>query len=168
MPGFGARLQRPWPDLPFGLSEQEVRRLIEPHGGVTSSWACRTEWALGFPIPGGSVGLSASAHEGGRGLLDCVWVDRWQSATEDAWPVEPWPVGFMGVDVFGWPADDVMQALREQGVPVPASHHGTARIGELRLSREPVRPEEPSGRKKPRRPEPYFFAEASLQVSPSQ
>ncbi|TJZ50899.1 hypothetical protein FCH28_20505 [Streptomyces piniterrae] len=91
-------------------------------------------------------------------------MSRWQSATDDAWPV-----GFLGVDVFGWSADDVLQALREQGLPrVPASHHGTARIGELRLGRGPVRPEEPSARKKPRRPGPYFFTEASLQVSPSQ
>ncbi|MEY9969551.1 hypothetical protein ABIA33_007640 [Streptacidiphilus sp. MAP12-16] len=153
VPGFGVRLSRPWPDLAFGMSKEDVRQLLEPHGGVSSRFVCGAEWAVGFTLPGVGVTLSAGRASG----LDCVSVVKLPLLT-----VEPWPVGFVGIDVFGWSADEVLDALQSEGLAVPELNHGNVCIGDLRLSSGMTHSAASAPRKKLRRQPPYSFGYAAL------
>ena len=121
VPGYGARLSPPWPPLPFGLPEAGVRRSLAARGPVSDSFVCGAAWAVGITVPGLTLTLSAGRSAG----LEIISVTR----TADAWPVD-----VLGVDVFGWPADEVVAYLAEQDLPAPVVRPGSARFGDLWLT----------------------------------
>jgi len=121
VPGYGARLSPPLPDLPFGLAADEVRRALAGHGPVSDTFVCGAAWAVATTVPGLSLTLSAGWSTG----LEIISVTR----VEDGWPV-----AVFDVDVFGWPADEVVEYLSGQDLPPPVCRKGSARFGDLWLS----------------------------------
>ncbi|MFJ2865859.1 hypothetical protein [Kitasatospora sp. NPDC087314] len=182
LPGHGVRLPAPLPELRFGLTEVSALRLLAPYGealpdgtpvpadaavlsgtpnphepaipgGVHPTFVCGSTWALHFALPG--VGVTLCPGEGER--LRSVFVSRRPVAGEAACPV-----GLHGVDVFGWPAHEVVEALRAGGLPVPDPTHGHVRYGTLHLSRGTPAPRPPAGGRKPRHELPFTFGLVSL------
>ncbi|MEU3571446.1 hypothetical protein AB0E96_23920 [Kitasatospora sp. NPDC036755] len=159
LPGHGVRLPAPLPELRFGLTEAQVRALLAPHGellpdGLRSTFVCGCSWALAFELPGVGVTLCADDHD----RLGTVVVGRNPSD-----PRPPCPVGYHGIDLLAWPAHELVEALRAEGLPVPDPVGGTLRHGPLFLRRAPGtrrRPAAPS--RKPRHEEPFVFESASL------
>ncbi|MBD0694153.1 hypothetical protein [Streptomyces sp. CBMA123] len=158
LPGHGVRLPAPLPELRFGLAEAAVLALLAPHGallpdGVRPTFVCGTRWALGFRLPG--VNVTLSAHDGDA--LTAVWVNRNPHDDRAACPV-----GYLGIDVFGWPAQELAGALRAQGLPVPDPAHGNLRHGPVHLRADAGRPPRPAPGRKPRHEAPYHFDFVSL------
>lgn len=123
VPGTGARLSPPWPSLPFGLSSAEIRRALAGRGPVSDTFVCGATWALAVTAPGLSITLSAGWSAG----LEIISVTR--TPAEEAWPV-----AVFDVDVFGWPADEIVEYLTGQDLPPPVVRTGSARFGDLWLS----------------------------------
>lgn len=158
LPGLGVRLPAPLPELHFGLTEAAVLALLAPHGellpdGVHSTFVCGCRWSLGFRLPG--VGVSLSAHH--EDALADVWVGLNPHDDRPACPV-----GYLGIDVFGWPARELAEALRAEGLPVPDPVHGTLRHQELHLHASTGRPPRPGPGRKTRHEVPYHFDSVSL------
>ncbi|GHF67543.1 hypothetical protein GCM10018790_51880 [Kitasatospora xanthocidica] len=170
LPGRGVRLPAPLPELGFGLTETAVRALLAPHGGllpdgVRNTFVCGCSWALAFQLPGVSVTLCADD----RDRLRSVTVGRNPS---DDRPV--CPVGYRGIDLLGWPALELVEALRAEGLPVPDPIRGTLHHHPLHLSchHPPGRPSAPRGSsaawgpsapgRKPRHEGPFSFDVVSL------
>lgn len=159
LPGRGVRLPAPLPELRFGLTEAEVRALLAPHGGllpggVRDTFVCGCRWALFLELPG--VGVTLCADE--RDRLGSVVVGRNPGDDRPACPV-----GYHGIDLLGWPAHELVEALRAEGLPVPDPVSGSLRHDTLHLHRAPGarrRPTAPG--RKPRHPEPFTFDYASL------
>ncbi|MER7578398.1 hypothetical protein [Kitasatospora sp. NPDC097691] len=154
LPGHGVRLPAPLPELRFGLTEAAVRALLAPHGrllpdGVQNTFVCGPRWALAFQLPGVSVTLCS---DGDDDCLRSVTVDRNPSDDRPACPV-----GYLGIDLLGWPAHELVEALRAEGLPVPEPTRGTLHHDPLHLYRHPVprRPSAPG--RKPRHEEPFTF-----------
>ncbi|MFH8381336.1 hypothetical protein ACH4E7_10380 [Kitasatospora sp. NPDC018058] len=159
LPGHGVRLPAPLPELRFGLTEAAVRALLAPHGellpdGVRPTFVCGSRWALGFELPGVAVTLSSGDGDDLRSVV----VGR---NPNDDRPV--CPVGYHGIDLFGWPAHELVEALRAEGLPVPdPSDGGSLWYDTLHLSRHVRhRPPLAPGRK-PRHQPPFRFDHASL------
>ncbi|RKT08726.1 hypothetical protein BX285_7091 [Streptomyces sp. 1114.5] len=158
LPGHGVRLPAPLPELRFGLTEAAVRGLLAPHGdllpgGVRNTFVCGCRWALAFQLPGVSVTLCADGRDRFRG----VGVGRNPSDDRPACPV-----GYHGVDVLGWPAHELVEALRAAGLSVPDPAHGTLRYDSLHLYRHPAPRRRPGPGRKPRHGEPFTFDAAFL------
>ncbi|MFI2610390.1 hypothetical protein [Kitasatospora sp. NPDC018619] len=159
LPGHGVRLPAPLPELLFGLTETQVRGLLAPHGGllpdgVEGIFVCGCSWALSFALPG--VGVTLGAADDGR--FHAVMVGRNPNDPRPACPV-----GYHGIDLFGWPAHELAAALRAEGLPVPDPAGGVLQLDGLQLRRAPgTRRRPPAPGRKPRHEEPYFFDSASL------
>ncbi|MET8541749.1 hypothetical protein ABZW03_14010 [Kitasatospora sp. NPDC004799] len=169
LPGRGVRLPAPLPELRFGLAEAEVRALLAPHaerlhderlhdgqrpGGVRSTFVCGCRWALAFELPGVAVTLCADE----RDRLGSVMIGRNPSDDRPACPV-----GYHGIDLLGWSAHELVEALRAEGLPVPDPVGGSLRHDALHLHRAPAtrrRPASPG--RKPRHQEPFTFDVVSL------
>jgi hypothetical protein len=123
VPGYGARLSPPWPDLPFGLAAEDVRQSLAAQGPVSDTFVCGAPWAVAITVPGLRITLSAGWSTG----LEIISVSR--EADEAAWPV-----AVFDVDVFGWPAGEVVEYLSGQDLPPPVLRKDSARFGALRLS----------------------------------
>ncbi|MGW2371611.1 MULTISPECIES: hypothetical protein [Kitasatospora] len=163
LPGHGVRLPAPLPELRFGLPEAAVRALLAPHGellpdGVQPVFVCGSRWALAFRLPGVDVTLSSADGDGDG--LDAVAVSRNPNDDRPACPV-----GYLGIDVFGWPAHELAEALRAEGLPVPDPAHGTLRHTHLYLHRGIGRPGSPAPGRKPRHETPYYFDHVLLHHS---
>ncbi|MFF2147702.1 hypothetical protein [Kitasatospora sp. NPDC058190] len=167
LPGHGVRLPAPLPELRFGLTEEAVRALLAPHGrllpdGVRPAFVCGSRWALAFELPGVAVTIFSS--DGGDGVgrdddraardgLRGVVVGRNPSDDRPACPV-----GYHGIDLFGWPARELVEALRAEGLPVPDPSSGSSlRFAPLHLSRRVPRRPPPAPGRKPRREPPFHF-----------
>ncbi|MFD8704780.1 hypothetical protein ACFV1W_19515 [Kitasatospora sp. NPDC059648] len=163
LPGRGVRLPAPLPELRFGLSEAAVRALLAPHGellpgGVHPVFVCGSRWALAFRLPGVTVTLSSGGGDGSDSdVLEGIGVGRTPDDDRSACPV-----GYLGIDVFGWPAHELAEALRAEGLPVPDPEHGTLRHTHLYLHRSSARPARPAPGRKPRHEAPYYFDYVSL------
>ncbi|MFI9325318.1 hypothetical protein ACIGXI_36855 [Kitasatospora aureofaciens] len=168
LPGHGVRLPAPLPELRFGLSEAAVRALLDPYGallpgGVHPAFVCGSRWALAFQLPGVTVTLSSgggrdSENDGDSDVLENIGVSRNPNDDRPACPV-----GYLGIDVFGWAAHELAEALRAEGLPVPDPDHGTLRHTHLYLHRSSgrfARPAAPG--RKPRHEAPYYFDHVSL------
>ncbi|MFD9685997.1 hypothetical protein ACFWXO_09570 [Kitasatospora sp. NPDC059088] len=158
LPGRGVRLPAPLPELRFGLTEEAVRALLAPHGellpdGVRPTFVCGTSWALGFGLPGVGVTLSGGEDGGLEGVS--VGLNRYDDRP-------PCPVGHLGIDVFAWPARELAEALRAEGLPVPDPEHGTLRHQGLYLHASTGRPPRPAPGRKARHEAPYHFDFVSL------
>jgi hypothetical protein len=122
LPGYGARLSPPWPSLPFGHPETEVRGSLAERGPVSDTFVCGASWAVGITVPGLSITLSAGWSQG----LEVIAVSRREPSA--------WPVAVFDVDVFGWPVGEVVEYLSGQDLPRPVVRQGSARFGDLWLS----------------------------------
>jgi hypothetical protein len=152
LPAVGILLPASLPELRFGMSRSDVYRAMEDHAPVVDAFVCGFDWTACFSLSGCSVGVSGSSADG----LAAVYVDRQRTGEHTAGPV-----GFLDIDLFGWPASRIVLALRELGQPV-TERHGTVRIDGLHLN-----PASESGgtatvRRKPRRPSDRVFDHASL------
>jgi len=123
VPGSGAHLSPPWPSLPFGLAEPEVRRRLAGPGPVSDTFVCGAAWALGVRLPGLALTVSA----GWSARLEIIAVTRTAAA-------EAWPVAVFDVDVFGWPAGEIVEYLSGPDLPPPVVRSGSARFGDLWLT----------------------------------
>ncbi|MFI6155003.1 hypothetical protein ACIBCA_20180 [Kitasatospora sp. NPDC051170] len=175
IPGRGVRPPAPLPEPAFGLGRAELLRLFAPHGdvlpdGLSDTFVCGTVWALSFNLPGLTVTLCArnpgrfeelEEPEEAYGL-DVVFISR---NPHDDRP--PCPVGLYGVDVFGWPAHEVVEALRAEGLALPdlAPGHGAVRHGPLHLHRQGSAPRPPTAGRKARHEPPFTFGAVSLSAA---
>ncbi|MEU9044330.1 MULTISPECIES: hypothetical protein [unclassified Kitasatospora] len=153
LPGHGVRLPAPLPEVRFGLTEAAVRTLLAPHGellpdSVRNTFVCGCRWALAFQLPG--VGVTLCSDD--RDRLCSVTVGRNPSDDRPACPV-----GYRGIDLLGWPAHELVEALRAEGLPVPDPTRGTLHHDPLHLYRHhaPGRPSAPG--RKPRHEGPFSF-----------
>ncbi|MFJ8622338.1 hypothetical protein ACIRD3_05775 [Kitasatospora sp. NPDC093550] len=158
LPGHGVRLPAPLPELRFGLGEAEVRALLAPHGellpeGLRSTFVCGCRWALSFPLPGVTVTLCSDELDRLRSVAVCRNPSDGRPAC---------PVGYLGIDLLGWPAHELVAALRAEGLPVPDPVRGTLHHDPLHLYRHPAprRPTAPG--RKPRREGPFSFDAVSF------
>lgn len=122
------------PDLTFGMSGQQVlaawrgRRLYRP-------FVCGMSWSHGINLTGVDIGVFGDDN----GLLGLVQVCRmttfYRNGREGLLPHEP--VVFEDIDLFYWPAAEIVDFLRDSGL-VLIEGATTARVGrELFLHREP-------------------------------
>jgi hypothetical protein len=112
LPGRGAEL--PWAGRPlrFGMTSGEARSVVEPHASLHATFVCGAAWAAGFALDGIRVSLFAGETD----ALAGVSVHR----TPDH-AVSRVAVGLDDIDLFGWPVDEVVEALRETGRAVRAT-----------------------------------------------
>lgn len=171
LPGHGIRPPAPLPELAFGLGKADVLRLLAPHGdalpdGLSETFVCGSAWSLGFALPGLGVTLctpGADRFESGRPDPDRFGTVFVTLNPHDERP--PCPVGLYGVDVFGWPAHEVVEALRAAGLALPNPDHGTVRHGPLRLSCRGRAPRPPAPGRKARHEAPFTFDSVSLSAA---
>jgi hypothetical protein len=116
-PGVGVRVDG-LPDVPFGLSEDELVALLPIAG---PSWVCRTTWARTVALPG--VAITACGGEDGS-------LDLFEVAHRESLVAPHVPVVYADVDAFGWPADEVIDFLIAEGHPV-ARHPQLVRVGRI-------------------------------------
>ncbi len=118
LPGHGAEL--PWAgrSLRFGMTLDEVRASVEPYAELRDTFVCGATWAGEFALDG----VRVSVFAGPADALAGVSVSR----TRDQSHV---PVSLDDVDLFGWPADEVVDFLRDVGRDVRAGRTG-ARVGD--------------------------------------
>jgi hypothetical protein len=109
--------------LPFGLPVDEVRRVLAGQGPVSDTFVCGAAWAVAVTVPGLRLTLSAGWSSG----LEIISVSLLGSQ-------KTWPVAVFDVDVFGWPADEVVEYLSGEDLPAPVRRRGSARFGDLWLS----------------------------------
>jgi hypothetical protein len=116
LPGTGVRLPVSACQLVFGAAEGDVVTALINAGGVQDAFVCRVRAetpvsakALTFGDATVTFGFS-----GMPGVLETVGVGR------SAGSAAAVAVAFDDVDLFGWPADDVVTALRDAGHKV---HH---------------------------------------------
>jgi hypothetical protein len=122
VPGRGAGL--PWAgrSLRFGMTLDEVRGGVEPFADLHDTFVCGAAWAKAFALDGTRVGLFADESGGLTGVS--------ASRTPDRSHV---PVGLDDIDLFGWPVDEVIDALRDTGRDVRATRTSAWVDGDLRL-----------------------------------
>jgi hypothetical protein len=124
LPGRGVDL--PWPgrSLRFGMTLDEARGAVEPYADLRDTFVCGAAWAEEFAVDGVRVGLFADE----TGAL--VGVSASRTSGRAASRV---PVGLDDIDLFGWPADVVVEALRDTGRVVRATRTSAWVGGDLRL-----------------------------------
>ena len=105
----------------FGMRRGEVDRALHGECEVFDELVFHADWAAGFVTCGLQVTVSASAEAG----LDCI-------SLQSRGP-EPAVVALDGIDLFGWPADDVVDALGVAGWPIGSHKRTNTWIGPRRL-----------------------------------
>lgn len=154
LPGTGLRLPGSEVDLRFGMSQGSAREALPVSMVMASVFACRSAWAVGGRLQGRFVSLSATTDEGG---LSSVGVSGPPSAGDSYCPV-----AYDGIDLFGWPAPEVIEALRTDGHPVKEYRSGNVWVGPMHLLASAVNRGEVPDRNKPRRRPPPVFGSVSL------
>jgi hypothetical protein len=123
LPGHGVDL--PWAgrSLRFGMTLDAVRGGVEPHADLRDAFVCGSGWAKEFAA--GGLRVCVFADE--AGALSGVSASR---APDDAAHM---PVGLDDIDLFGWPVDEVLDALRDTGRRVRATRTNAWVDGDLHL-----------------------------------
>lgn len=127
LPGTGVALPRGAGVLRFGMSEREAQWAVATLADVRETWICQTEWSFTARYEGVELLVYGDhedrmRHEGqdrhdGAGLA-AVHLDRSGPAPTGPSAV---PVVLRGIDVFGYPAAEVLDALgAPEGTPHPA------------------------------------------------
>jgi hypothetical protein len=124
LPGRGADL--PWAgrSLRFGMTLDEVRDRVEPYAELHDTFVCGAGWAKEFALDGIRVCLFADETDALAGVSASRTPDREASHT---------PVGLDDIDLFGWPVDEIVDALRDTGRNVRATRTGAWVDGDLHL-----------------------------------
>ncbi|MCX4714471.1 hypothetical protein [Streptomyces virginiae] len=114
LPGTGLALPRGADVLRFGSSEREARWAVATLADVRGTWVCGTGWAFTARYEG----LELLAYGDCPDRLDRTGHDRHGLAAvhlgrHEAEPTGPSavPVVLRGVDLFGYPAAEVLEAL---------------------------------------------------------
>lgn len=114
LPGRGARLPWAGPPLRFGMTLQEVCGLVQPYADLRDTFVCGASWARSLALADLEVGLFAGETDALSGVSASHRPDI--AATHV-------PVGLDDVDLFGWPVDEVVEALRGVGREVRVVRH---------------------------------------------
>ena len=109
------------PLVGFGMRREDLHGALGGEGEPLDAFVCGTDWAATFTTCGLSVTVSATTAAG----LDIIAV----------YATGPGPavVALDGIDLFGWPADEVVDALLDLGWPVGSRNRTNAWIGPRRL-----------------------------------
>jgi hypothetical protein len=105
----------------FGMGRGDVDRVLHDECEVFDELVFHADWGAGFVTCGLKVTVSASTEAG----LDCI-------SLRSSGP-EPAVVALDGIDLFGWPADDVVDALGAAGWPIGSHKRTNTWIGPRRL-----------------------------------
>jgi hypothetical protein len=98
------------PDLTFGMSRAEVLDVLGPDRPVGAPFVCGPSWVCAWP----GDGVTVQAW-GGQDLLTGGF-EVTRRSNEDEYE----PVVFHGVDLFGFPSDEIVDCLRADGLRVNA------------------------------------------------
>lgn len=153
---MGVRLSVPACQLAFGMAQHDVIAALTSAGDVQEAFVCRVRAET--PVSAKALVLGdvtvTFGFSGLPGALDTVGVSR---SADPADPADPVAVAFDGVDLFGWPADDVVAALRDAGHAVHHPGNGNVWIDDqLWLLYQPRPGTTPAGRKPRRQPPSYL------------
>ncbi|MFJ4321250.1 hypothetical protein ACIP46_39180 [Streptomyces lavendulae] len=140
LPGAGLVLPHRAGVLRFGMSEQESQWAVSTLADVRETWICQTGWAFTARYEG----LELLAYGDTRDRLGGTDRDRHGLAAVhlcryEAIPTEPSvvPVVLHNVDLFGYPAAEVLAALEpgpHVGVSLPPDQAPGSYLAEVRLS----------------------------------
>jgi hypothetical protein len=124
LPGHGVAL--PWAgrSLRFGMTLAEVRGSVEPYADLGDTFVCGAGWARKFALDGVRVCVFADRPDGLAGVSASRTPDGAATAV---------PVGLDDIDLFGWPAAEVIDALRDTGRDVRATRTSAWVDGDLHL-----------------------------------
>jgi len=125
LPGLGAEL--PWAEqsLRFGMTLDELASIVTPHADLHDTLVFHSAWAKRLTCDDLELGLFAGERDALLGLSVRRSPDR------DAVHV---PVGLDDIDLFGWPVDEVIDALRDAGRDVRVKNHGARVDRDLHLT----------------------------------
>ncbi|MFE2729077.1 hypothetical protein [Kitasatospora sp. NPDC059327] len=121
LPGKGVILPRRAGVLTFGMTERTAQWAVATLADVRKSWVCQAGWAFTARYDGvdllvyGDCADRAGRSERDRHGLAAVVLDRCRYTLTGPSAV---PVVLDGVDVFGYPATEVLDVL------APADHPG--------------------------------------------
>ncbi|MEV0415558.1 hypothetical protein AB0I68_33510 [Streptomyces sp. NPDC050448] len=140
LPGTGLALPRRAGVLRFGMSERESQWAVATLADVRETWVCQSGWAFTARYEGVDLlaygdctdRLGRTDHD--RHGLAAVHLRRYESR-----PTGPSAVSvvFRDVDLFGYPAAEVLAALEpgpHPGVSLPPAPSPTGYLPEVRLS----------------------------------
>ena len=144
LPGLGAEL--PWGKQPlrFGMALDEVAGIVTPHADLRDTLVFHSAWAKRLTCDDLEIGLFAGESDALLGV----------SARRGRDPdVAHMAVGLDDIDLFGWPVDEVIDALRDAGRDVRVTKHGAQVDRDLNLTwlAPPPPPAAEPWRKPPRR-----------------
>jgi hypothetical protein len=125
LPGLGAEL--PWADQPlrFGMTLDEVAGIVTPHADLHDTLVFHSAWAKRHTCDDLDLGLFAGEDNALLGVSARRRRDR---------DVAHMPVGLDDIDLFGWPVDEVIDALRDVGRDVRVKNHGARVDRDLHLT----------------------------------
>ncbi|MFD7613844.1 hypothetical protein [Streptomyces sp. NPDC059828] len=124
LPGEGVVMPRDAGVLRFGMSEREAQWVVAALCDVRETWVCGARWAFGAVLH--DIGLLVcGAIEGPlRGRAESILFERLGVRPERPSGV---PVVLDGVDLFGYPGEEVAEALGASVVPGVRLDRGTGR-----------------------------------------
>jgi hypothetical protein len=124
LPGAGVTL--PWADqqLQFGMTAEQVHRLVGARSDLHDAFVCGARWAKEFT----THGLRLALFAGDADALVGVSVRRQRSQGSVHVPVD-----LDGIDLIDWPVDEVIDALRQSGRRVRRSDRHAWVDGQLHL-----------------------------------
>jgi hypothetical protein len=111
--GSGSRIS-------FGMRRVDVHDALRGENELLDAFVCGAAWAATFATRGLSVTVSATTAG-----LDIIALY--------ATPPGSAVVALDSIDLFGWPADEVVDALLDLGWPVGSRNRANAWIGPRRL-----------------------------------
>ncbi|MFF7081736.1 hypothetical protein [Streptomyces lavendulae] len=140
LPGTGLSLPHRAGVLRFGMSEQESQWAISTLADVRETWICQTGWAFTARYEGlellayGDTTDRLGRTDRDRHGLAAVHLHRYEARPSGPSAV---PVVLHDVDVFGYPAAEVLAALKpgpHVGVRLPSGLAPDSYLAEVRLS----------------------------------
>jgi len=125
LPGLGAEL--PWAEQPlrFGMTLDEVESIVKPYGDLRDKLVFHSAWAKRLTCDDVELGLFAGEDDALLGVS--AYRSRERAAAH-------MPVGLDDIDLFGWPVDEVIDALRDAGRDVRVTKHDAQVDRGLRLT----------------------------------
>ncbi|MFE2140987.1 hypothetical protein ACFXA3_04395 [Streptomyces sp. NPDC059456] len=140
LPGTGLCLPRRAGALRFGMSERESQWAVATLADVRETWVCQAGWAfaaryegLELLAYGDCTDRFGRSERDVRGLA-AVLLSRCESGPSGPSAV---PVALHGVDLFGYPAAEVLAALEPgppAGVKLAPARSPSCYLSEVRLS----------------------------------
>ncbi|MFI6638868.1 hypothetical protein [Streptomyces sp. NPDC050504] len=114
LPGTGLALPRGAGVLRFGMPEREAQWAVATLADVRETWICQAGWAFAARYEGLDLLVYGDcADRSGRDAHDRAGLDAVHLSRAEPGPTGPSavPVVLRGIDVFGYPAAEVRDAL---------------------------------------------------------